>query len=354
MAKFVKCAEHDEIFKIENTQKRWIQNWSTFVLIAKNMKITWQKLLNQVETIPFKDLKNDYPVGETMMKKTVTTIVEGKKPKEIFYPIQPPAPVRKMTVLGSVLTGCEHMAADIGCTHIIGNGWYWGDWDLFEELGGKSIINVKPKDASVPSKELIEKRMELWIDRPGCAGWWIDNGIRGEEPDGQPWTKDEAKRQLELRQWFYKVVRDYDPDIVNHPVVEQFNMTEQGIVDGHWRSGWKGQYRENPMTCDLNLWTCYTAGLGTAEKMYEAQLRWFKVFPFKYMTGKVQLIPQISLEHYWERDGDNSVKAAYRNWKKIMADHGLAMGGLAYYKDTIIRGSLKAQNAIREVNRMII
>ena len=86
MAKFVKCAEHDEIFKIENSQKRWIQNWSTFVLIAKNMKITWQELLNQVETIPLEELRDNYPVGETMLKKTVTTIIKGKKPREIFYP----------------------------------------------------------------------------------------------------------------------------------------------------------------------------------------------------------------------------------------------------------------------------
>ncbi|HEC65510.1 MAG TPA: hypothetical protein ENI23_09460 [bacterium] len=86
MARFVKSAEHDEIFKIENGEKYWIQDWSTFVLIAENMKITWQKLLNQVEIIHFEELKDNYPVGETMLKKTVTTIIEGKKPREIFYP----------------------------------------------------------------------------------------------------------------------------------------------------------------------------------------------------------------------------------------------------------------------------
>ncbi len=86
MAKFVKCAEHDEIFKIENGQKCWIQDWSSFVFIAKNMKITWNELLTQVETIPFEELKDNYPVGETMLKKTVTTIVGGKKPRDIFYP----------------------------------------------------------------------------------------------------------------------------------------------------------------------------------------------------------------------------------------------------------------------------
>ncbi len=343
----IKCKERKEIFEVNGQgQKQWIQNWKTYLYLG------YKKVEDEVDIISLKNLKA-YPVGDTKRVVTVTQIVKGKDPDELFYPDEPIAPVRKMTVLGTVLNGCEHMAHDIGCTHIIGNGYYWGDYDLFEELGGKSIINLKPKPTRVPTKGEIEERMNSWINRKGCGGWWIDNGIRGEEPDAQPNTPDDGKKMLEDRQWFYKIVREYDSDIINHPVVEQFNMTEQGVVSGEWRSGWKGQYRETPMTCDVNLWTCYTAGAGTAEKMYEAQLKWYKVFPLKYMTGKVQLIPQISLQHYWQTGNDNSVKAAYRNWKKIMADYGLAIGGLAYYSDSIIRANEQAQNAIREVNKLI-
>jgi len=57
------------------------------------------------------------------------------------------------------------------------------------------------------------------------------------------------------------------------------------------------------------------------------------------------------LQGYWERDGDNSVKAAYRNWKKIMADHGLEIGGLAYYSYLIIKDKEETHNAIREINK---
>lgn len=336
MLKLVKWKDRDEIFELENGVKRWIGDWNTFVYLGHKIE--------DVKKIPFEELKS-YRVGPTKIKKTITTIVEGNEPDEIFYPDEPEAPVRKMAVLGTVLNGCEHVAHNIGCTYIIGNGYYWGDYDLFEELGGKSIINLKPKPTKKPTKSEIEKRMDLWINRKGCGGWWIDNGIRGEEPDGQPNTPDDAKIMLEDRQWFYEVVRAYDPDIINHPVVEQFDMTEQGVVAGAWRSGWKGQYREDPMTCDVNLWTCYTSS-------YEEQLKWYKVFPDKYMK-KVQLIPQISVEHYWEHNGDNSVKAAYRNWKKIMADHGLQIGGMAYYSWLLIKDNEQAQNAIREVNREV-
>ena len=344
----IKCSQHKEIFEVnEQGQKQWIQNWETYLYLG------YKKVEDDVDIISLEDLRA-YPVGDTKKVTTVTEIVKGKDPDELFYPDETEVPTKKMTILGTVLTGCEHMAHDIGCTHIIGNGYYWGDYDLFESLGGKSIINLKPKPVTVPTKDFIRRRMDEWIARPGCGGWWIDSGIRGEEPDAQPNTPDDGKKMLEDRIWFYETVRAYDPDIINHPVVEQFNMTEQGVVAGAWRSGWKGQYREIPMTCDVNLWTCYTAGAGTAEKMYEAQLKWYKVFPLKYMTGKVQLIPQVSIQGYWETpDGDNSVKAAYRNWKKIMADHGLKIGGLAYYSDSMIRANKQAQNAIREVNQEI-
>lgn len=83
--KLLKCKEHDEIFKIETDEKCWIQNWDTFLFIAEEAELSWQELLAQVEIIPFEDLRDNYPVGETMIKKTITTIVAGKKPKEIFY-----------------------------------------------------------------------------------------------------------------------------------------------------------------------------------------------------------------------------------------------------------------------------
>ena len=37
-----------------------------------------------------------------------------------------------------------------------------------------------------------------------------------------------------------------------------------------------------------------------------------------------------------------------------MTDYGLKIGGLCYYKDSIIRVNEQAQNAIREVNEEII
>ncbi len=352
--KLIKCSDRKEIFELINETKHWWENWDTFLYYAKKLGISYQQLLNQVETIPFDKLKS-YPVGLTSKVTTTTDIDIGKEPDEIFYPDEPEVPVRKMTVLGTCLSGCEYLARDIGCDTIIGNGYYWGDYDLFESLGGKSIINLKPKPVTVPTKDFIRRRMDEWIARPGCGGWWCDNGIRGEEPDGQRQKPREAeKKMLADRAYLYEVISEHDPDRVKRPVFEQFNMTEAGVIDGDWRSGWKGQYSEDPMTCDVNLWTCYTASQGTRDAMYEAQAKWFDLFPGKYMTGKVQLIPQVSVEYFWSHGGDNSVKAAYENWKKIFRNNSLVLGGMAYYSWLLIRENPKAQAAIREVNQEII
>lgn len=312
-------------------EMRHVTNWPTFVKVCEDLGLStaWKDRT-------FLDDKNFPPKG-----KPITEWPEQ----------EPEVTIRKMAIFGSVLSGCEHLGHDLLMTHIIGNGYYFGDYDLVEELGYKSIINLKPRPVGVPTEDFIKERMDAWIDRKGCGGWWIDNGIRGEEPDAQPTTSDEARKMLDDRIWFYEVVRKHDPDSLNRPVVEQFNMTEQDVIGGAYRSGWLGQYSEDPMTCDVNLWTCYVHE-DTAEKMYEEQLRWYETFPGKYMK-RVQLIPQISLERYWETDNDNSVAASYRNWKRIMEDRGLALGGLAYYSYLIIKDKSETHDAIREVNRKI-
>jgi len=87
MAELLKSKKHDEIFIIEIGKKCWIENWLTFVYLAEQNGSAWEQFLAQVEVIPFEQLRDDYPVGLTKVLRTVPSIIEGKKPREIFYPV---------------------------------------------------------------------------------------------------------------------------------------------------------------------------------------------------------------------------------------------------------------------------
>ncbi len=78
----VKCNEHNEIWEIENRKKCWIQTWKTFLFLG------YKSVKNDVDVIPFEELKA-YPVGKTKRVETVTSIHEGNKPNEVFYPDEP-------------------------------------------------------------------------------------------------------------------------------------------------------------------------------------------------------------------------------------------------------------------------
>ncbi|GAJ06131.1 unnamed protein product, partial [marine sediment metagenome] len=241
---------------VEEGQKCWIQDWLTFLFIAEQMGLTWNELLAQVETIPFEQLRDNYPVGESMAKKTIT------------------------------------------------------EW----------------------IKEQVEEKMK-W---PIVGGWWCDDGIRGEEPDAQPWTPEYAELQLELRQNLYTKVRIFDPDKINRPFTEQFNMTEQGIVKGHWRSGWKGQWREKPRTCDIVFIDTYPFDQSD-DVMREQITDSFEKFPKPYCRD-TQVIGQINACSF--RPG--SIRIAYQVWKELInsADFDNPYKGniaLAYYKDEFVR-----------------
>lgn len=84
----IKCKEHNEIFVVEDGKKCWVENWETFVYLAKQAGTTWEEFLARVERIPFEELRAKYPIGPTKVKKTITIvdIAEGKKPRDIFYP----------------------------------------------------------------------------------------------------------------------------------------------------------------------------------------------------------------------------------------------------------------------------
>ena len=135
--KLIKCNQHREIFQLTQTNnvKHWIENWDTFVALGRD--------INNVEIIPFDKLKS-YKVGDTLKVKMVKEIVKGKEPRDIFYPDEPEVTIRKISILGTCLPGCESMMKDLNFTHAYGNRYYWPDYDEVERLGMKSFINIRP------------------------------------------------------------------------------------------------------------------------------------------------------------------------------------------------------------------
>lgn len=299
------------------------------------MGLTWNELLAQVETIPFEELRDNYPVGDTMVKKTITTIVEGEKPREVFFPEKPPVPFEKMAILGTSLTGSEYMWQELGGTHFIANDFTFSNHELIESLGMKVIINLKPPGAGVPTEEFVIKRVEKFMGKDVCGGWWIsDEGIRGEEPDGQPWTPEYNDAMLIKRIWIKELVELIDP---NHCFFEQFDLTETGIVKGHWRPGWGRAYNEK--TLDKVLFDCYSFDQDD-EKMRDEIRKFYDMFPGNYCK-RVEVIPQLNAFQY--RKG--CMWTAYNAWKDCI---GKPIA-LAFYKDETVRRDAEMQKEIKEV-----
>jgi len=336
MAKFIKAAEHKEIFKViekaDGEIKCWIEDWPTFVFIAEQIGLTWNELLAQVETIPFEELRDNYPVGDTMVKKTV--IVEGEKPREIFYP---ETSVEKMAIVGTCLpnTPIEHMKS-IGFNRFIGNREDWPSHTDVEAAGLKLFINIHPYDDSVPTNAWIKKKVIEYKDKKFCAGFWSD-AAGGEEPDGRHRTPEEAKLCLANRIRFKKQVRIWAPDPIKWPVVEQFDLTEEGVVEGLWRPGWKNMYDER--TLDKLLYDCYV--FDESDKKMRDDIRMFyDRFPGKYCKN-IQIIPQLNAFRY--RPG--CIWTAYNAWAECL---GKPID-LAFYKDETIRTDPEMQEEIKEV-----
>jgi len=357
--KLIKCSDRNEIFELEDNTKHWVEDWDTFLYYANKLKVPYYELLDSVNIIPFDELRS-YKVGDTKKVTTVTQIIKGKDPDMIFYPDEPEVTIRKMAILGTCLIRCERMWADLNGTHVIANRPGFTDnealWQIYEDYKQgkrenfvKVIYNLRMPDASILTKEWVKEQVEEKMEWPIVGGWWCDNGIRGEEPDAQPWTPEYAEKQLQLRQWLYSEVRGIDSDIINRPFTEQFDMTEQGVVKGHYRSGWKGQWSEKPRTCDIVLIDTYPFD-ESDEVMREQLTDAFVKFPKKHCRN-TQVIGQINACEF--RPG--SIWIAYRVWKELInsPDFDNPYKGniaLAFYKDEYVRRNEEMQQEIKEVN----
>lgn len=335
MPELIKCPEYNEIFIIEDGKKSWIENWDTFVYLAETMGLTWNQLLAELQIIQFEKLRDNYPVGPTKVKMTITTIVEGKKPREIFYPEKPPITIRKMAILGTCLpnTPIEHMK-NLGFTHFYGNRTWWPDHNEVKRHGLKVFYNIRTDDEM--TEAYVKKEVQQYKDRKFIGGWWSDQ--LGHEPDivNQP---------LEKRKWFYQTVRKYDPDKQHHPVMEMFDMTEK-FND---YPGWKDAFSDE--THDLLLFDCYPS----LQMPNDAMIKEMESVAWIPLVSKYphihQVIPQMLACGSYRK---GSIWCQYNYWKEKMASAEFdnpyrGQIGVCFYKDECVRQNSEMQQEIKEV-----
>jgi len=344
----MKCPEHNEIFEIVGSMKHWVENWDTFTFLAKEQGLTWNELLAKVEVIPFEKLRDNYKVGPTRIRQT--GIVEGKKPKDIFYPEVLPAIPRKMSILGTCLPGCEEMWKDLGGTHFYGNRLGWPDYGECERLGLKVFVNIHPDDHGFPSEDFIKETVNEYKDRPVCGGYWSDSA-GGHEPDITNRPPSEIQRYLDQRERFYDTVRKYDPDIEEHPIMEMFNCTEYDDFPDHPYPGWKLAYSRK--THNLLIVDIYSFSENDDIMKEEITSLFRKLI--KLYAHTHQVVPQINAVQH--RNG--SIWCAYNTWVELLNSEEFdnpyrsPKVSLAYYKDEMVRKNEDMQREIKEVNEKI-
>lgn len=344
--KLLKCKEHDEIFKIIEKAKHWIENWDTFLFIAEQTGISWQELLSQVEEIPFEDLRDNYGVGKTLMKKTITEIIEDdKKPREIFYPENPPVTVRKITIAGTCMNRPDWYYAldEMKFTHVYSNKACGMDWKKLNEMGIKVIMTVTGEDV-MQWAEFVEGNMGKEV----CGGYWHD-GL-GHEPDI-------TGPNLQLRKDFYNLVRSIDKDAYNHPVMEMMNSTGKWDFtnpDGsNVYPGWEDAFSDD--THDLLLADIYPDNTNKEDMirgMEQAWNKFIKIYPRKH-----QLIIQMIANgnNYWP----GYAWTQYNFWKEKMASpefqnpYGGPIGA-CWYKQELWMKSEEMQNEIARIHEEVL
>jgi len=341
--KLIKSREHKEIFELDNGVKRWIENWNTFVYLGHKIE--------DVEIIPLQKLKV-YPVGSTKTWKTVTIIIEGKKPKDIFYPDEPEVEIRKISILGTCLPGCESMMEDLRFTHAYGNRYDWPNYDEVERLGMKVFVNIRGDVEELTEQKIrnvvfgYENQKGKWVtgwkDRPGCGGYWCDQ--YGHEPDI-------CNQSKESREWFYKIVRKYDPDKQGHPVMEMFDNTATGDFPPEQHPGYTLAWSD--LTHDIMLVDYYPDMSKSHDVMREQMLRSWELL--KEHAHKHQVIIQMIAGASYER---GKVRFQYEFWKEKMASVEFdnpyrGKMGVCFYADSDIRKNTEMQREIQEVNEEV-
>ena len=340
--KLIKSAEHREIFQLTQTNnvKHWIENWDTFIALGRD--------INNVEIISFNELKS-YKVGDTLKVTTVTKIIKGKAPKELFYPDESEVPVRRWAIAGTTMDRPDWYDAlgEMKFTHIYHNRACPMDMERLDRMGIKVIINYTGESKS----EWIDTYKE-WNDKPVCGGSWLDDA--GHEPDIT--RKGESygnwNHRLEVRERFYQFIRGRDSDVFNKPVVEMMDNTATGDFPNE-HPGWGLAY--SGKTHNLLLPDIYP-NYPNAAKMIAAMNRSWNKF-IKVYPREHQVIIQICAygNSYWP----GYIRTQYDFWKEKMASLEFENPyrgpiGMCYYKQETIMQNEELQNEIREVNKEII
>lgn len=333
------------------------------------------ELESAIELVESKSLNPDALKGEAAPQENLEDIVYWQAPDAgtrvkkgsivnfIFYD-EMPVQVRKMSILGTCLPGCEHMMKDLGFTHAYGNAFDWPDYSTLRELGLKAFICISAEEPE--DEAYVRMIVEQYKDDPVTGGYW--NEAMGHEPDI-------VGVSIEKRKWFYDLVRSIDPDKFNHPVMEMFNMTrvwdapdpakDQKIREWEgkypeliefrmesvaWRyPGWENAFSNE--THDLLLFDCYPqvhrfdADIELGFAFIDEFADTHQAIPqMKAFFDEGEYMPDFLIKQY------NAWKEKYQEFDNPYKEY-VAVG---FYKDETIRQSGDFQEQIRRINEEVM
>lgn len=249
---------------------------------------------------------------------------------ELTYYTPFPVQARRMSILGTCLPGSEYLWKHLGGTHFYGNAFDWPDYSLVRDIGLKVFVCIS---AEGPEDEAyVRMIVEQYKDDPVTGGYW--NESMGHEPDI-------VGVSIEVRKWFYDLVRSIDPDKQNHPVMEMFNMTHKFSIYPGWEDAFSNE------THDLLLFDCYpevahfdrgiTLGFGFINEFADSH----QAIPqMKAFFDEGEYMPDFLIKQY------EAWKEKYQKFNNPYAPYV----AVCFYKDQTIRNSADFQRQIKYIN----
>jgi len=191
-----------------------------------------------------------------------------------------------------------------------------------------------------------QKRLGEAKKHPNNGGYWL---ISGHEPDitgTEPSWEEHKQRRIEQ----YKIIRQEDPDIWNHPVFIFYDMTSTYDRAPGAYPGW--EYAFTGEDHDVFLIDCYP-GKEDGSLDYEGMEKAARLVEIGLSRSKGQFIPNLDAD-YLPGDKPPNVIEQFEWWSKRFNIAGVCFwhgghgtSGIGVYEDEYL------QEQVKEINRRL-
>jgi len=192
----------------------------------------------------------------------------------------------------------------------------------------------------------IRQRIGEAKKHPNNGGYWL---ISGHEPDitgTEPSWEEHKQRRIEQ----YKIIRQEDPDIWNHPVFIFYDMTSTYDRAPGAYPGW--EYAFTGEDHDVFLIDCYP-GKEDGSLDYEGMEKAARLVEIGLSRSKGQFIPNLDAD-YLPGDKPPNVIEQFEWWSKRFNIAGVCFwhgghgtSGIGVYEDEYL------QEQVKEINRRL-